>query len=76
MSHLKTESAKSSALSQRILIFCCRTVLKTIPAFPQPLAILRELATSKSTEARRFRKNIRIYNRKWAMASLRAQFVS
>ena len=51
---------------------------KIIPTFPEPPALLRQLLTSKSAEARHFRKNIRYYNSAMAMAmaSVRAEFVS
>ena len=49
---------------------------KIIPSFADPPALLRELLTSNSGEARHFRKNIHMYNGALAMASVRAQFVA
>ena len=49
---------------------------KIIPSFVDPPALLRELLTLNSGEARRFRKRIRMYNSALSMASVRAQFVS
>ena len=49
---------------------CGHVVPKIIPTFPEPPTLLRQLLTSKSAEARHFRKNIRYYNSAMAMASV------
>ena len=49
---------------------------KIISAFAEPPALPRELLTSKSAEARHFRKNIRTYSSALAIASVLDQFVS
>ena len=43
-------------------ISCGRQVSKIIPSFAEPPALLRELLTTNSAEARHFRKNICMYN--------------
>ena len=56
-------------------ISCGHLVSKIIPSFADPPALIRELLTSNSGEARHFRKNICMCNSALSMASVRVQFV-
>ena len=63
-------------LPEEICYSCSYVVPKILPVFEQPPVLLREILTSNSRQGRHLRKNIRQYNSAFAMASVRADFVS
>ena len=54
---------------------CGFCVPRKLPTFPEPPALLRQLLTLSSKDAKHFRRYIRLYNSTLAVASVRANFV-